>query len=295
MAEHNPITICGMDVIKGVVEPIVEYDNSISILPYRIKHAYDVIKSLYDDDVLVRPLDIFKFGRTLNADNGVKTTVQEFQDDTVVNETYATDNTIDQVVSSSASDTQIIDILGFTLSGSDLTTVSQKVTLNGQTPVNLTTPLARCTRIFNDNSISLVGNVYVFDSTEASGVTSGVPNTASATKCMISTGENQSQKASTSIPSTDYFLITGVSVNILKGTSGASADIYIEARAMDKIFRPITNIYTVRANANPNAAINFDPVLIVPKNYDVRIVATSNSNNTQITAGMTGYLASIRT
>lgn len=94
-----------------------------------------------------------KFGRTLNADSNVETTVAQLG--TVgspeSNETFVTTNAIDGVVSAGASgtDNQVLTIEGHTIDGSgNLTFVVQNVTLTGQTKATLATPLARATRAY---------------------------------------------------------------------------------------------------------------------------------------------------
>ena len=71
-----------------------------------IEQAIDEIYSTYGDVVSVseKRKSLNKFGRTSNADAGVKTTVATFQD-AIVNETFATTNSIDYAVSTSTSDT----------------------------------------------------------------------------------------------------------------------------------------------------------------------------------------------
>jgi len=89
------------------------------------------------------------------------------------NETYATGNTIDRISSSNAADNQEITIEGHTLGANGFTFLIQNVTLNGQTPVAIGTPLARVSKGFNSNGIVYAGTIYVFES--GGTVVAGVP------------------------------------------------------------------------------------------------------------------------
>lgn len=135
---HNPVTVCGKNPTTGVSEAIEAVSGSLGLMDFRLLHALQVIKDVCGDDCYYKPKTLFKFGQTVNTAAGrAKTTVAEFQGgaaSTVFNETYATGNTIDFLVSDNASDTEVVRVEGHTLSGSNLTFVVQNVTLNGQTP-----------------------------------------------------------------------------------------------------------------------------------------------------------------
>jgi hypothetical protein len=155
------------------------------------------------------------------------------------NETYISTNLIDSVVSSSASDTQEVTIEGHTIEGSGVdakfTFVVQTVTLNGQTPVALTTPLARASRVNNNSSTEIVGVVSVY---EDSAVTGGVPNDVTKVHIDIPLGFQQSFKAATTFSNTDYFFLTGC-YGAVSQKQTAAADFYIELREVGKSFRQI--------------------------------------------------------
>jgi hypothetical protein len=239
-----------------------------------------------------------KFGRTLNADAGVKTTVASFQG-TEVNETFVTTNAIDSVVSDNADDTEELQIEGHTIDGSgNLTFAVQQATLTGQTPVTLGTPLARCTRLyvrpgtFASPASDLVGNVYAYDSVAAGGVTAGVPNTASATKCMVDTGSNQSAKCATSLSAVDYWLVTSVQAGVERGSgSTARADIDVEFRQRGGVWRPLGLEVDLNASAGPFVHLPLKPYRVIPPNSDVRLVATADSANTIVGGSINGVLA----
>ena len=102
--------------------------------------AEQIIYDTFGDQVSIvnKAKTLRKFGRNA-AVGGTFETVWRTGGD----ETYATDNTIDSVSSSDDGDTQAIHVEGHTISNGLLTFVAQEVTLTGQTPATLTTPLAR--------------------------------------------------------------------------------------------------------------------------------------------------------
>lgn len=253
---------------------------------FAVQHAIDTIQGNYGDTVVIKPKILNKFGKTLNADSGVETTIMELQGSERL-ETYATGNDIDRISSSSASDTEEMVVEGHTLSGSDLTFVTQTVTLNGQTPVALTTPMYRANRLYNNGSTDLVGNIFVFENVAT---TNGTPNTAANTKLMISAGFNQSRKAATSISSQDYWIITSADLSLRSGNKTASADISIQTRLFGKVFREGIN-QSIVGDAASSFTRFFDPPLIVPKNSDFRVNATSDVADTEINCSINGYLA----
>jgi hypothetical protein len=209
------------------------------------------------------------------------------------NETYISTNLIDSVVSSSASDTQEVTIEGHTIEGSGVdakfTFVVQAVTLNGQTPVALTTPLARVSRVNNNSSTEIVGVVSVY---EDSAVTGGVPNDVTKVHIDIPLGFQQSFKAATTFSNTDYFFLTGC-YGAVSQKQTAAADFYIELREVGKSFRQIACLTASSTGGAFN--IEFDPAIIIPRNADVRIRCTTGTNNAVVFTNFRGYLAKVVT
>jgi hypothetical protein len=207
------------------------------------------------------------------------------------NETYISDNLIDSVVSSSASDTQEVTIEGHTIEGSGVdakfTFVVQTATLSGQTPVALTTPLARASRVNNNGSTEIVGVVAVY---EDSAVTGGVPNDVTKVHIDIPLGFQQSFKAATTFSNTDYFFLTGC-YGAVSQKQTAAADFYIELREVGKSFRQIACLTASSSGGSFN--IEFDPAIIIPRNADVRIRCTTGTNNAVVFTNFRGYLAKV--
>ena len=209
------------------------------------------------------------------------------------NETYVSDNLIDRVISSSTSDTQEVTIEGHTIEGAGVdakfTFVVQAVTLNGQTPVALTTPLARVSRVNNNNGAEIVGVVAVY---QDSAVTNGVPDDVTKVHINIPLGFQQSFKAATTFSNTDYFLLTGC-YGAVSQKQTAAADFYLELREVGKSFRQIACLTASSSGGSFN--IEFDPAIILPRNADVRVRCTTGTNNAVVFTNFRGYLAKVVT
>lgn len=252
-----------------------------------MNHAIRVIKATYGDTVSLdaKDKDLLKFGRNENIQT-TKTTIMTLPSGTY-NETYVTTNAITHFSSSSASDTFDMVVEGHTVDGSgDFTFVTQTVTLVGQTKTALTTPLARCTRLYNNGTTDAVGDIYVYEDVAAA---SGVPGTGSAVHCMISAGLNNSEKASTTLSSTDYWVVTNFYADVLEKTASWCL-IHLEIRLKGKIFRNL-----IDRGASDNSSVNYDfkPYLIIPPNSDIRLRGAANTNGIDASGGINGYLLKV--
>lgn len=227
-------------------------------------------------------------------------TVGQFQNGTG-NETYVSTNIIDAVVSTNAGDTQTLHLEGHTIDGSgNLTFVVQEVTLSGQTPVAIPTPLARATRsfvkdsgTFNSPQTAPVGVVSFYDDTD--GATAGVPNTDAAVKLLIKAGDVNTEKCATSVSANDFWFVTGVAANVgPAGGNAARVELRLEARdvANGGVFRRFGSPIVINIGA-PKPAVSIEPLIIIPSNHDVRLVARCNANTAQVFGEIDGYLANI--
>ena len=244
-----------------------------SVVPdYKLAHAVKNISDVYGDTV-----DIWEKGKTLNKfgfnddlDSGVRETIWETGGD----ETLKTANDIDIVVSTNAGDTQSVVIEGHTISGSDLTFVSQTTTLNGTTNVTLATPLARVTRMYNNGSTDFAGDITVEDNGTSVHLTVKGTN-----------NENQSKKCATSLSSVDYWIITRLAGGVV-GSVSATVQFEFQVLLAGKVWRTIYEF-----NSSTYEEVKLDTPIIVPPNSDVRMVGTSGTNNTEAVASIQGYLA----
>lgn len=274
------------------------------VTDYRLADAINRIEENNGDVVSVwnKAKILTKFGRNETVGTSWET-LAEFQG-SEPNETFLTTNIIDSIVSSSGSDTtQTIVIEGHTVDVSgNMTFVSQEAALNGQTEVTLGTPLARCNRMyvkesgtFGTTPTALVGDVVVYDNTD--GITSGVPDTDAAVKCIIKAGETQSQKAATTISSTDYWILTGFSAafGVSGGPSVDYAEVRIEIRDITNggVWLPLGRTISIVPN-QIGKSVDLNPYSIVPKNHDVRLRAKTNASTGEIYGEITGYLALVQ-
>ena len=203
-----------------------------------------------------------------------------------LHETYSTTNDITHVVSSSAADaTETITLEGHTIAAGAFTFVVQSVTLNGQTPVALTTPLARASRAYNTAATTLAGTVSVM---VGSAVAGGVPSTAANARLQIPAGTQQTYKAATTLSATDYLICTSVGIGVTKKTNAAVvAD--LEVRLAGGVFRPVLPMTAESPGAYNTMQLH--PPLVMPANADIRMTATASTNGVEVRGFFAGYLA----
>lgn len=148
--------------------------------------------------------------------------------------TYSSTADINTISSSSAVDTQDIVVVGLDV---DYIEVVQTVTLTGQTPATLATPLMRVNYMYNDSGTDLQGNVYLWVS--GGGDIAGVPNVQADIRSRINimAVSGISHGASTS---SVYTVPAGKQAFIVFGKASATADKAIEltfwARRPGKVF-----------------------------------------------------------
>lgn len=277
--------------------PIPYTGNAVEIVDPKLAHAQQVISGTYtthgatrtsSNDPVVRVSvydkrkDLIKLGRSDQVQT-TNTTLMTLPTGTF-NETYVNSNTITHFASASAGDTVQLVVEGHTVDADGyFTFVVQTVTLAGQTKTALTTPLARATRAYNIGATDLTGPVYFAENVT---FTAGVPQTNSAVHLMIGAGENISYKGSTTISDTDYWIITGVSVDILT-KAAAFADVELQFRPKGSVFRDLAIL------AGDAHYLPFDPYIIIPSNSDVRMVASADQNGRSVMGTIQGYLASV--
>lgn len=206
-------------------------------------------------------------------------------------ETYVNANTIDSISSSSVNDSEEILLECHTVEGTGLdqkfTFMVQTVTLNGQNRVALPTPVARVSRVFNNNGTNLEGVVTVYENTAIVG---GIPTDTTKVHAQIPQGFNQSFKAATTFSDEDYYILTGGFGSVTYKQS-AAANFYLEFRLPGKVFREGA---AVSANSAGGAwQIDLDPCVIIPKNSDVRITCQTNTQGSEVYASFKGYLAKV--
>lgn len=266
---------------------MTSYGYSLVADPW-LHHSMDVITATYGDTVSIheKNKDLLKFGH--NELVGTSEATIQHQPAGILHETYVSTNAIDTIVSTNNGDTQNAVVEGHTISGGDFTFVSQTVTLTGQTEVTLGTPLARCTRLYNDNSTDFAGTISVFQGTDGS--TTGIPTTAADVHLQTEPGENQSEKCSTTLSSVDYWIVTSFNGDCLE-KAAAFAEIILQVRLQGKTFRHKHRISSGAGNGT--SSHEFKPYLVVPPNSDIRLIATADGANTSVSGGIQGVLAKV--
>lgn len=230
---------------------------------------------------------LLKFGHRSSV-GGTQVTVAPLAGQ--AHETYVSTNAITSIISSNAADNQTITVEYHTINGAgdQLTFGVQSVTLNGQTAVTLPTACARVSRAYNASSTETLGSIYIY---EGGTTTGGVPDTASEVHLQIVAGDQQSKKAATSISNVDTYFITGITTSAVAGTPGSQVmDFDLQTKALDGVWRDQME-WSCQIGGLNTVSFDLDPVIIVPRNYDVRIVCQAASGTCDVSAMFRGYLA----
>lgn len=248
-----------------------------------MEHAKRVIFADHGVNVSLQAKNknLLKFGRSHQVQT-TKSTLMELPTGTY-NETYIGTNSITQIVSTDAGDTEEIKIEGHTIAGGDFTFVVQTINLTGQTAATLATPLARVTRAYNNDSTEIAGTVSICESDT---YTAGVPNTPAGVHLQIRAGEQQSFKCATTLSSVDFWVVTSFYADMLEKTA-TSAEVTLEIREAGKVFLPKA---TVSVSQSHRAVFDFLPYLIVPPNADIRLVSLASAAGKDISGGIEGVL-----
>lgn len=257
---------------------------------FKIAQAINQIQDTYGDTVSVwkKSKSLIKFG--LNNNLGTSRGTIWFTGQDQANETDVAINTnpIDTVSSGDPADTMDITIEGFTQSGGDNTFVVQTKTLTGQTKAVLTTPLHSITRIGVNGLVNNLGEIYGYQDTP---LTSGKPSDTTKIHITVPAGENQSRKASTSISSVDYWIVTGYSGGSLEKSGTNTTEVQLEVRESGGTWK-IKSRPIVFQTGNDKER-KFDPYIIVPKNSDVRLTGLTSAAGQSTNGDISGYLAII--
>ena len=258
----------------------------------RILYAEKVIEDTYGDTVSVdsKKKALIKFGRNLQVGTASTGYTLWATGGDEANETYvaANTNSIDTLSSDEAVDGQQIQIEGHTESGGNKTFVVQTATINGTSKVTLSTALNRVTRVANIDGTEMTGNLYVYEDTA---ITTGKPTDTTKIHLTVRAGRQQSEKASTSLSSNDYWIITGISAGYLTKSGSNTVEVELQVRESGGVFRPKAKPIVI--GTGTQAFENFDPYIIVPKNADVRLVAIASASGQSVTGDIKGYLAEI--
>lgn len=260
---------------------------------FRVAQAIRTIKETYNVDVSVeqKKKNLLKFGTHTSIGTGWET-LAEMQD-SETEETFVSTNAITHAISTASTDAgKTLNLEYHTVSGSDATFGVQAVTLNasnGQTAAALTTPCFRANRAYNTSSTALVGNIAFY---EGGSVTSGKPNVDSSVHLLLTAGDQQTQRAATTISANDYWIITNISLSVTE-KSQSWAEARLEAKPIATTYwRPITQNFSANDSSGTTELLK-DPFIVVPANYDVRLAVRCNSASISVSGGFNGMLASV--
>lgn len=255
----------------------------------RLVQAEREVRATFGDVISVdrKAKSLLKFGKSAPLTAGVRETIWPLGG----NEVYVFDNVIDSISSSSALDFDEIYLECHTVTGTGLdqqyTFLTQTVTLNGQNRVPLPVPVARVSRMFNNNGVDLIGQVYCYQDTA---VVAGVPSDLTKVHAVIPQGFNQTFKAATTFSNEDYYILTG-GFGSVSNKQAANVDFYLEVRTPAKVFRQ--GAATSASSTGGSWSVELDPAIIVPKNSDVRITCEASANGAVVYGSFKGYLAKV--
>lgn len=256
--------------------------SSSKIGNYSVKDMENFILKNYGDKVswAVKSKDLVKFGN--NEDLGNMSLEDVWSVGGV--EDLPTDNVITHIASTDLTDTQEIMIEGHTIDpDGNLTFLVQSVTLAGQTKTAIPIPLARSTRMYNNNSSDLAGVVYLAKDVS---FTAGVP--ASDIHLNIPLNFNQSQKSASSTQIIDYWVIDQGCFSVRK-KQDAVVDFFIQVREKGKVFR--VRLSPISASQQSGTVtVKFPQPIIVPPNSDLRVQAISTATGTEVAVSLHGTL-----
>jgi hypothetical protein len=202
----------------------------------------------------------------------------------IVDYTFSTSADIGTISSSSAVDTQIIEVQGLDLNWN---LVLQNVTLNGQNDVSLSTPLIRVFRMVNKGSIDVAGTIYL--RTNGSGQSGGIPNTTSTVRAIIKDGDNQTQMALFAVPD-GYSLYITHGWSALARQATTSSTIQIFRRTEGGVLRIL---HTLALNSQGSCTDQRPyqvPLKLESREDIIYKVKEVTTNGTGISAGFHGIL-----
>jgi len=193
---------------------------------------------------------------------------------------------IDTISSSDDSDVGTISIPdGLDING-DL--APQTVTLTGQTPVTLTTPLWRCHRqlsITADSDPTLgsdgfAGKIYTYNAGDA--VTNGVPNNATDVKCFINGAQNQTLQSFYTVPNNCVcYLFWARSALAKKGTSSAIMEAWVRPYGLEWRLGDIGSLNSAATSVFQESSSLYESF---PGRTDIMVRANVDTLNAVVTA-----------
>lgn len=225
---------------------------------------------------------LYKFGINHNIDSGEKFPIWDVKGDY----TYSDTADIDKIASSDNLDTQVIRVYGRDLDGNP---VVQDVTLTGQTPVTLATPLRRCHRAYNTADSLLAGDIYI--GINSATFSAGVIANVTELRAKIVVGYEQTQMAIYSIAKGYTLYIKKWKTGIKKkdSTQPSSVTSQLLVREPGQTFRVREEIPVTHEGGIADEIREY--FLKIPENSDIMIVVDNDAtNNVVVSASFQGVL-----
>lgn len=197
--------------------------------------------------------------------------------------TFSTSADITQITSSSALDTQRVTIEGLDENG--ILTV-QDVTVTGQTPAILSTPLERIWRVKNRGPADLEGDLYV--TTTGATLAAGVPSDGSQCRAAVHKANQQTEHGIYTVPAGHNLCITQAWSNIAKETT-TEAIIQIFTRLPGEVFC-VNHTLSLSTNGTGESQRPYTLPICFPEKTDIVYKAQVFANNSSISAGFHGVL-----
>jgi len=228
---------------------------------------------------------VHKFGNApdFDTDAGGNVVVWDGSNDALANTfayTYSATANITQLSSSSASDTEPIEIQGL---NSAYELVVQTITLTGTTAATITTPLIRVFRMKNVGTSDLVGTVYA-TITGAGFSPAGVPDTGSEIRAIITIGENQTLMAIYTIPAGKTGFLCSFYASTSKAVKTSAHIIRLKVKPFGQIFQTKHITSLIAAGVGHFSHI-YDIPERIPAKADIEIRTDTDTNVAGVSAG----------
>jgi hypothetical protein len=193
--------------------------------------------------------------------------------------TFSSTADIDSVSSTNAADTQQIEIQGL---DTNWNMVTQTVTLTGQTPVTLSTPLLRAFRMINVGTVDLLGEVYLY--INGATVVGGAPTLGTDIRAIINNGNNQTLMAIYTIPAGK----TGYLRDWYAATAGARKTsvhiIHVDSREFGRVFT-LKHVSSIISTGSSQVQHKYVEPEVFPEKTDIIMHGNTDEDSAALAAG----------
>lgn len=223
---------------------------------------------------------ISKFGKAGDIDTGDDfVDVWDGAENANADKTYTFSSTadIDSLSSSDDGDTEPIEVEGL---DTDFNSVTQTITLTGQTRVALTTSLIRVFRMKNMGTTDLAGDAYCYVN---GAITAGVPDTSGDIRAIINNGNNQTLMAIYTVPNGQTGYVISWFGAIASRIVGVS-EVQLMFREFGSVFQ-LKHVSSLLSTSTSHIKHPFTPLLVIPAKTDVILRADSSANNNAVAGG----------